>query len=182
MIYLDDLNRDCSVREFWFFQIHPSDKEFINEFRGMSFYVFREQIMQELIDGSFGVGVHEGDIPETYTFLLNNDEYIGLFRIRHDADGLLNGTKGNIDFYIIPEARHKGYASYGLRLAIGKLLDFEDFHNKYVYLSCAVDDIASRIAILHNCGDIYYTDTNRLYFRISVLKFRHTWCTYLEPK
>ena len=71
-------------------------------------------------DSSKGVDLPEGHVPDTYFFLWNNQEIVGLFKIRHYLNDFLRKGAGHIGYGILPEYRGQGYAKQGLLLAIEK--------------------------------------------------------------
>ena len=63
-----------------------------------------------------GVGLKEGYVASTRLWLIDDEQFIGVFDVRHDLTDSLLKEGGNIAYYIIPSKRKQGFASSGLRL------------------------------------------------------------------
>ena len=57
-------------------------------------------------------------VPDSYFFLRNDDEIVGLFKIRHYLNEFLRNGPGHMGYSILPDYRGKWYAKEGLKLAI----------------------------------------------------------------
>ena len=62
-----------------------------------------------------GVGLKEGHVRQTRLWLIEGDEFVGAFDIRHSLTDELKKKGGNVAYYIIPSCRKKGLASLGLK-------------------------------------------------------------------
>ena len=63
-----------------------------------------------------GVGLKEGYVASTRLWLVEDENFVGVFDIRHSLTENLKKEGGNIAYYIIPSARRRGLAQEGLKL------------------------------------------------------------------
>lgn len=166
-MYLRELNLEDAVKEYKFFQELPSENGFENPYFNISFELFNNSI-PERIDYSNGINLKEGHVPDTYFFLWDNEEIIGLFKVRHYLNDFLKNGSGHIGYAIHPKFRNRGYASKGLKLAIEELVKMNDFKEDEVYLSCNKNNGASLKVMLNNSGYIFREDEKEYYVRIKV--------------
>ncbi len=165
MLYLKKVNFDDADKEYLFVRDVPYDENgFINEYHGISHSDFIGSALKQMIDSAKGIGLPEGYVPETFYFLWDNDEIVGLFRFRHFLCESLRTGAGHIGYFIKEEHRGKGYGKEGLRqlLLIVKPLIPED----EVYLRVNRDNPASLKIMLHNGGYIEHEDEQKHYVRI----------------
>lgn len=115
---------------------------------------------------SNGIDLPNGYVPETYYFLWDDSNIVGLFKIRHYlTDNLRNGA-GHIGYGIHKNYRGKGYATKGLRLAIEKAKDI--VKENEIYLSVHIDNPASLKVQLNNGAYIHHSDEKEHYTRIKI--------------
>ncbi len=165
MIYLKKVNLDDAEKEYLFICDVPYDENgFINDFHGISHDEFVSSAVKQMIDSADGIGLPEGYVPETFYFLWDNDEIVGLFRFRHFLCESLRLGAGHLGYFIKKEFRGKGYGKEGLRqiLQIIKHLVPED----EIYLRVNKDNPASLKIMLHNGGYIEHEDEYKYYVRI----------------
>ncbi len=60
----------------------------------------------------------EGYVPSTCLWLMNDNQFIGLYDIRHFLTEALQKQGGHIGYQIIPSERQKGYVKEGLKLVL----------------------------------------------------------------
>ena len=89
---------------------------------------------------SQGVGLKPGYVPNTTYWLVDNDNYIGTFDLRHHLTPNLEQIGGHIAYQIRPSARGKGFASRGLKLCLEKA---KDMGIKQVLVTCNEENAAS---------------------------------------
>ncbi len=118
MIYLKEANYDDFAKEYEYISnLLEEENGFTNEYYGCTYQEF-EIILDRLINHSKGVDLKPGHVPCTHFFLWNNDNIIGLFRIRHSLNSFLADGPGHISYGIKKECRGNGYGTEGLRLAV----------------------------------------------------------------
>lgn len=150
--------QDCDVEKcYQLFAGFPEDENgFVNETVGMDLAEFTEYVAL-CADYEKGKSLPEGYVPCTKYILINDEqEYVGIFNLRHRLTAFLRSGPGHIGYGIHPDHRRKGYAKQGLRIC----LEEAKAHGiKEVYLSCLLDNEASYRtqlacgAILHHDGD-----------------------------
>ena len=62
-----------------------------------------------------GIGLKEGYVKQTRLWLIENNNFVGAFDIRHSLNDQLIKKGGNVAYYIIPSCRKRGLASLGLK-------------------------------------------------------------------
>ena len=108
---------------------------------------------QDVENKRLGIGLPEGYVPNTTLWLIDDDQYIGSFDIRHGLNDYLMQNGGHIAYQIIPSARRKGYVKAGLKLSL-------DYARKNLgigkaLLTCNFDNVASyraMISVMRECG------------------------------
>jgi len=165
MLYLLEANYRESVKEFDFTDKMPYDENgFIYEYHGTKREDF-EDVISKMIDAQSGIGLPQGYVPETFYFLWDNDEIVGMFRFRHYlCESLIEGG-GHIGYYIGEEHRGKGYATKGLKLLLKETRD--GLREQEFYLRVNKDNIASQRVILKNGGYVHHTSGDKVFLRIS---------------
>lgn len=168
MLYLKEANLEDAQKEFEFITALPENE---NGFTNMNFGVSKEDFdkvaLPRMIDNSHGIGLPDGYVPETDYFLWNDDDIVGLFRIRHFLnEKLRTGPGGHIGFGIAKEYRGRGFATEGLALAIeqAKKMIKED----EIYMSVHRDNQASLRVQEKNGAYVHHWDEVEFYTRIRV--------------
>ncbi len=102
----------------------------------------------------------EGYVPDTYFFLWNNQEIVGLFKIRHYLNESLKKFSGHIGYTILENYRGNGYATEGLKLAIEecKKIIKED----EIYLASHKNNPLS-LKVQIKCGAYLYGENENIY-------------------
>ena len=172
MLFLKEMNLDDAKIEWEFFQSCPGENGVDNEFFGMSFDDFCNKGFSVYLLNLSGENLINGFVPETYYFLYDDeiglDKIIGLFRVRHFLNDSLYWGSGHIGYIIHPEFRKKCYGTLGLKLAIDKLKNMEDFSEDEVFLRCLKTNEASFKVMLKNGGYLHHQDDNYKYVRVKV--------------
>lgn len=167
MLYLKEANMEDAHKEWEFTTKLPEDE---NGFTNTRFGITEEKFVSEdlpaLIGYSKGVNLPENFVPETDYFLWNDDEIVGLFRLRHRLNDFLRMYHGHIGYGVKAECRVKGYATEGLRLLIEKAKDIID--EEEIYLSVHKDNPASLKVQQKNGARIAREDDTNYYTRISL--------------
>lgn len=167
MIYIKKANMDDEEKEFQFIKNQPENENgFINEFYGVSKEAFSIHMLPRIINYSKGIDLPNGYVPETYYFLWDNEEIVGLFKLRHCLNNFLRNGAGHIGYGIGSKYRGKGYGSKGLSLIIeeAKQIIEED----EIYLSCNKDNVASLKVQMNNGAYLHHSDKQKNYTRIKI--------------
>jgi predicted acetyltransferase len=99
---------------------------------------------------SRGIEIPEGWVRTSTFWLIDNDEVVGVVRVRHEDVS----TAGHIGYDISPSYRNKGYGTQILKLALDKA---EEIGIKEAIVTCNIDNIASRKIIEKNNGKLLGT-------------------------
>lgn len=87
-----------------------------------------------------GKNLVPGHVSHTVFWLVDGNEYIGTFDLRHSLTPYLKNIGGHIAYQIRPDKYRKGYAYAGLQLCLGKAAEMG---LKKVLLTCKENNIAS---------------------------------------
>ena len=150
MLSLKSINLADADKEYAAIIKFPKNENgFENKYYNIGKEEFINRVIPELIKHSKGLDLPDGYVPETYFFLWDDDEIIGLFKIRHFLNDFLRKGAGHIGYGILPEYRGRGYATKGLELAIKKAREIicED----EIYFSVHKDNPAS-LKVQQKCG------------------------------
>lgn len=165
MLYLKEANTEDIEKEYEFITATPENENgFSNSAFGCSREKFENEILPRYINNSKGIGLKEGQVPETQYFLWDNDTIIGLFRVRHRLNEALANGAGHIGYGIKKELRGKGYASEGLRLTAEKAWGI--IKENEIYMSVAKSNPASLRVQIKNGAYIHHEDDLKFYTRI----------------
>lgn len=97
-------------------------------------------------DCALGLNLQEGFVPETYLWLIIDDNYAGSVNIRHNIDTeILSTWGGHIAYQIRPSYIGKGFAAPMLAKAIEYAANTLNLEK--VMISCDEDNIASKKTI-----------------------------------
>ena len=121
--------------------------------------------MKKLSDGEKGKNLKPGHVPGTRFWLLDDNEFIGSFDIRHRLTPNLEQCGGHIAANISPKHRGKYSSFIGIKMCLeeAKKLGLDK-----VLMTCDVKNIASYKAIMgllklyggeqisDSCGDTYH--------------------------
>ena len=162
------LNREDAKKEYAFFKELKSENGFENTYENITYDEFVNHAIDERIQCSLGKGLPEGYVPDTFFFLWDHDEIVGLFKVRHYLNDFLRKRAGHIGYGILPRYRQKGYAKAGLKLAIEELKKLPDFKEDEIYMSCLKENKASLKVQLANGAYIHHEDDKEYYTRIKV--------------
>ena len=127
---------------------------------------FEKVVLPRLINNSKGIDLPEGHVPGTEFFLWEDDEIVGLFRIRHELNDFLANGPGHIGYGIKKEYRGRGYATKGLALTIEKAKEI--IKEDEIYMSVHKDNPASLQVQLKNGAYIHHEDDKEYYTRIKL--------------
>lgn len=165
MLYLKEANYEDIEKEYEYIRDLPKDE---NGFTNPDFQIsrknFEEKALLSYINQSKGNDLPEGYVPCTTYFLWDNDEIVGLFRIRHHLNEFLRTGAGHIGYGIGKKYRGKGYATEGLRLTIEKAWTI--IPEDEIYMSVHKDNPASLKVQQKNGAYIHHEDDKEFYTRI----------------
>ncbi|MBQ6000363.1 MAG: GNAT family N-acetyltransferase [Clostridia bacterium] len=164
-LHLKEVNYEDAREEYRFLSDMPADENgMTNEWFGLDWTEFQEKVIQAMLDSAKGIGLPDGYVPETWLFLWDDCEIVGVFRIRHFlTDSLRNGS-GHIGCTIRKDCRGKGLGTRGLELALkaaDKLVEEDE-----LYLRCQIDNAASLRMMLKNGASIHHSDGDHIFTRI----------------
>lgn len=160
------LNRQDAAAEYRFFQTMPEENGFEVPYQGMAFQEFVETAIPERQLSAQGLGPAIGRVPDTYFFLWDQGQLIGLFKVRHRLNDRLRRGAGHIGYGILPPFRGQGYGTRGLALAIKACARLMPAAEPEIYLSCARTNLASLQVMLNNGGRVVNRDEKENYVRI----------------
>ncbi len=167
MITLKKANLEDVEKEFLFITHLPENENgFTNNFYGISKDEFYSKTIYQIMNYAEGKDLPRGFVPETYFFLWEDSNIIGLFRIRHYLNDFLRKGAGHIGYGIHPDYRGRGYATKGLALAIEearKIISEDE-----IYLSVHISNIASLRVQEKNGAALHHSDENEHYTRIKI--------------
>ena len=81
-----------------------------------------EQYFYQLYTEEKGINLKPNYVSQTTFWLLDNEEYIGTFTLRHDLTEHLKEIGGHIAYQIKPSKQKQGYATKGLLLCLNEAL------------------------------------------------------------
>lgn len=167
MIYLKEANIEDAEKEYQFLKDTPANENgFENKYYNFSYEDFMNDALPQMIKFSKGIDLPNGYVPETFYFLRDDNNIVGLFKIRHClTDSLRNGA-GHIGYGINKNYRGKGYATKGLALAIEKAKDI--IKENEIFMSVHINNPASLNVQLNNGAYIHHSDENEYYTRIKI--------------
>ena len=167
MLYLKAVNWEDIEQEYLFTTEQPADENgFTNKYEGVSREEFEKVVLPRLINNSKGIDLPEGHVPGTEFFLWDDDEIVGLFRIRHELNEFLREGAGHIGYGIKKEHRGKGYATKGLALTIEKAREI--IKEDEIYMSVHKDNPASLQVQKKNGAYIHHEDDKEYYTRVKL--------------
>lgn len=166
-IELRALNLEDAKAEYRFFQTMPAENGFEVPYQTMTFQDFVAIAIPERLLSAQGLGPAIGRVPDTYFFLWDDNQLVGLFKVRHHLNDRLRQHAGHIGYGILPQFRGHGYGTRGLALAIKACAHLMPASESEIFLSCARTNRASLQVMLSNGGRVVDCDDQENYVRIS---------------
>ena len=140
----------------------PEDENgFVNKFYNVSFEDFVNEVISTCENQSKGIDLKPNRVPQNYYFIWDDDEIVGLFKVRKKLNDSLREGAGHIGYGIIKKYRNKGYATSGLKLVIELIKD--EIEEDEIYMSVNKDNTYSLKTQL-NCGAYIFTENEDQYF------------------
>lgn len=136
---------------------------FINDAYGYSFEEFKEFVKTRK-NNSLGINLPENHVPDSVYILVDEDNYIGIFKLRHYLNDALKQGAGHIGYGISSKYRGQGYATRGLSLMIE--LASTIIPEDEIYLSVHKDNIASLKVQMKNGASIHHENEEEYCTRI----------------
>lgn len=167
MIYLKEANLADTETEYQFLKSIPANENgFENKYYDFSYEEFVNTALPQMINFSKGIDLPSGYVPETFYFLWDNNDIVGLFKLRHYLTDSLKNDDGHIGYGISKQHRSKGYATRGLGLVIQKAKEL--IKENEVYLSVHMNNPNSLKVQLNNGAYIHHSDEESYYTRIKI--------------
>lgn len=167
MLYLKEANIEDAKKEYEFLKDTPArENGFENKYYDISYEEFINRALPQMINFSKGIDLPAGHVPNTFYFLWDDNDIVGLFKIRHYLSEALRNGAGHIGYGIHKNYRGKGYATKGLALAIEKTK--AQIKESEIYMSVHIDNPASLKVQLNNGAYIHHSDEKEHYTRIKV--------------
>lgn len=137
---------------------------FINNAYGYSLDEYKAYVKTKA-ERSKGIGLPEGYVADTvYILIDDNDDYVGIFNLRHNLNEKLKNGAGHIGYGICAKYRGRGYATKGLKLLIAEA--FKIIPEEEIYMSVNKNNLASLKVQLKNGAYIHHEDDTEFYTRI----------------
>lgn len=167
MLYLKEANlEDCEKEYEAASQMPYYESGFGNSYYGLTLQQYRESAIPSMYRKSQGIGLPEDYVPETYFFLWDDDEIVGLFKIRHYLNDELREGAGHIGYGIVEKYRNRGYGTAGLKLAVEKAREI--IREDEIYLA-AFSYNAPSIKVMLNAGAVIVKEADGItYARIRI--------------
>lgn len=106
-----------------------------------------DEYIRDLHNYSKGMDLQPGEVATSTLWLIDNDEVVGVVRIRHQEVEYA----GHIGYDISPSYRNKGYGVRILELSLEKAAKIGI---KKAIVNCKIDNIASKKIIEKNNGEL----------------------------
>lgn len=165
MLDLRKMNYEDVVEQWKYIHVLPADENGLtNPYEGVSFEMYRDSVLPELMMHETPIHMPDWFVPETYYYLWDDHTLIGEFRIRHRLTDALKAGAGHIGYSIKKEFRGKGYGTKGLALTL--VLAREIVPEEEIYLRVLKSNIPSLRAICRNGAYIADEDDTHYYLRI----------------
>ena len=142
----------------------PSENGFGNAGYGLSYEEFVGSFLPHCERYAKGVGLQPGHMPESYYILFEDEQAVGLFKLRPRLNDALRNGAGHIGYGIRRGCRGRGLGKAGLALMLriaALLIDEEE-----AYLSVHKSNPASLHVMLANGAYIHHEDEEEYYTRI----------------
>lgn len=99
-----------------------------------------ERYFYQLYKKEKGIDLKQNHVAQTTFWLIDDEEYIGTFALRHDLTENLKEIGGHIAYQIKPSKQRQGYATKGLFLCLDEALKIG---LEQVLITCKKNNIAS---------------------------------------
>ena len=140
-----------------------NENGYMNNVYGYSYDEFLGWIEKKR-NWSMGKELPEGFVPDTTYVLVDGEDYVGVFNLRHCLNDFLREGAGHIGYCISKKYRGKGYATEGLKLTLEKARQM-CIHE--VYMSVNKDNPASLRVQIKNGAYIHHENETEYFTRIN---------------
>ena len=173
MLTLKEINLEDAEKEYEAIKKIPSEENgFVNNYCAVTKEEFINKVIPDRIKISNEIDIPSWKVPDTYFFLWNDNEIVGLFKIRHYLNDSLRTGAGHIGYCILQEHRGKGYAKEGLKLAIEICNDL--ISEDEIYLAVYKDNPASLKVQIDNGAYIAGETYSEYLTRIKLPRYNKT--------
>ncbi len=111
-----------------------------------------DRIIRKAYEHRNSINLKEGYVKQSILWLIDNDEFIGEIRIRHELTETLLLHGGNIGYIVLGSKVNMGYATKMLELGLTYCKQKLDL--KKVLLTCGDDNVSSIKVIEKNGGKL----------------------------
>ncbi len=146
-----------------FMTFEEDENGFVNSVYGYNYNQFLDWIDMKR-NWSQGIDLPDGFVPDTTFILVDGEEYVGAFNLRHYLNDALRNGAGHIGYGVSKKYRGKGYATEGLKLTLAKARE-KGIHE--AYLSVNKDNQASFRVQIKNGAYIHHENENEFFTRIN---------------
>ena len=143
-----------------------NENGYMNNVYGYSYEQFLEWIEKKK-KWTLGKELPEGFVPDTTFVLVDGDNYVGVFNLRHCLNDFLREGAGHIGYCISKKYRGMGYATKGLELTLSKARQM-CIHE--VYMSVNKDNPASLRVQIKNGACIHHENEKEYFTRINQIE------------
>ena len=97
MLFLKEMNIEDTKKEYIAMTSIPEDENgFVNKYYNISFEEFVNEVIPTCEKQSKGIDLKPNRVPQNYYFLWDNDEIVGLFKVRKKLNDSLREGAGHI--------------------------------------------------------------------------------------
>lgn len=164
MLHIKKINEKDIDKEYEFLFTLESENGFNNSYYNVSYDDFVNIYFPKRMNASKGIDVDPKFVPDTYFFLWDDNQIVGLFKVRHYLTDEIRNSVGHIGFAIGKAYRRKKYATKGLALVLKATKDL--IKEDEVLISCDKTNKASLQTQLNNKAVIYREDESHYYTKI----------------
>lgn len=160
MLYLNRLNKNNSIRELEYLRSIPEcENGFYNpaSLENLESLSSFKKWLVEKENESLGINLKEGYVPQSIYFIMENEEIIGIGKIRHYLNENLLVRGGHIGIGISSNYRGMGIGTRALELLLEEAYSSYGIEN--VLLTNNESNMASR-RIVEKCGGILESINN----------------------
>lgn len=141
-------------------RIGPCENEFKNTAHGLNYQQYKEWLKQQ-DDWSMGLNLPDGYVAQTIFWLFDDNQPVGIGKIRHELNNHSRMIGGNIGYAIDPKCRGRGYATKLLEMLIVKA---KELGVKEILLSVEKYNPSSKRVIEKNGGELIRENDERWFF------------------
>ena len=161
MIYIKKLSQNDGEDVFNMLKgIDYIENSYTNPTYNMDFEEFRLWLIQQ-DDWSSGINLPNGFVSQSIYWLYDDDQPVGMGKIRHELTDSSRICGGNIGYAISHNFRSKGYGKRFLELL---LIEAKKLDLKEILLTVDKNNLPSKKICEDNGGILTYENEERFYF------------------